>query len=653
MTLATPDLCRDIALIRWYQTNLQAQGLKMMNRVPRQSNPTRRVIAYAIALSTAVLATCVSAYGAPSHAIAMHGEPDLPSDFTHFPYAEPDAPRGGMVTYGLPGTFNSVNPFILQGDGVRGLNDLELGMNVYEPLMARSYDEAFTLYPLIAESVETDEDRTFIEFQLNPKAAFSDGEPVRPEDVIFTFDLLAAEGHPRYKRLRDKITKIEKTGPNGVRFSLDPEQRDRELPLIIAMMVVLPQHAIDPEEFGKSTLEPIIGTGPYILSEIQPGVRVTLTKNPDYWGRDLPSKRGFDNFDRIRIVYFRDATARFESFKKGEVDIQIEESAYASSDPARWERRYDFPRALSGEVQKSVFQSQLPSGMRGIVFNTRRPPFDDPNVRRALVNLFDFDWINRNIFNDAYKRIGSYWDNSILNSQTEPASEAQRTLLKPFQSQIPPEIMAGEWTPPKSDGTGRDRGFVRHALGLFQDAGYELKGRRLVSEDGRPLTFELLIDGSDGELIGLAWQKTLALLGIELNLRKVDTAQYFERRKRFDYDAIIHFYSSSLSPGVEQVGRWSSLSANAEGSFNFAGASDPAIDALIDAMLAARTEEDFHAAVKAYDRVLLSGFYVVPFYYLDEQRVGHDADLKYPDETSLYGVQLPTWWRESANGAAE
>ncbi len=599
-------------------------------------------------IAAAMAAAAVPVEAAPAHAIAMHGEPALPPDFSHFPYANPDAPKGGTITYGLPGAFNSVNPFIIQGDGVRGLNDLELGMNVYEPLMARSYDEPFTLYPLIAKSIDTDEERSFVAFELDPRAAFSDGEPVRPEDVIFTFDLLAEKGSPRYKRLREKITKIEKTGEHGVRFTLDPTLRDRELPLIIAMMAVLPEHAIDPESFGKSTLEPIIGTGPYILSDVRPGERITLTRDPDYWGKDLPSKRGFDNFDKIRIAYFRDQTARFESFKKGDIDVQIEASPYASADPARWTKRYDFPRAVSGEVKKSVFQSDLPSGMRGVVFNTRRAPFDDPKVRRALVNLFDFDWINRNIFDNAYTRIGSYFDNSVLNSQRAPATEPEKALLAPYADRLLPEIMEGEWRPPSSDGTGRDREFIRHALDLFEEAGYKLEGRRLVGPDGTPLTFEFMIDGNDGEMIGLAWQKTLALLGVELNLRKVDTAQYFERRKRFDYDAIVHFYSSSLSPGAEQLGRWSSQAADAEGSFNFAGAKNPAIDALIDAMLTAKTEEAFRTAVRAYDRVLLSGFYVVPFYYLEEQRVAHDADLAYPERTSLYGVQLPTWWRKSA-----
>ncbi|WP_371872914.1 extracellular solute-binding protein [Notoacmeibacter sp. MSK16QG-6] len=603
-----------------------------------------------ISMAAAICVTLVSSpvFAEPSHAIAMHGEPALPADFDHFPYANPDAPKGGKVTYGLPGTFNSVNPFIIQGDGVRGLNDLEVGMNVFEPLMARSYDEPFTLYPLIAESVETDAERSFVEFQIDPRAAFSDGKPVRPEDVMFTFDLLAEKANPRYKRLRDKISKMERAGERGVRFTLDPELRDRELPLIIAMMPVLPEHAIDPENFDKSTLEPIIGTGPYTLSEVRPGERVTLTRNPDYWGKDIPSKKGFDNYDQIQIVYYRDQTARFESFKKGEIDIQIEQSPFANSDPARWAKRYDFPRAISGDVKKSTFESALPSGMRGIVFNTRRPPFDDPKVRRAIVNLFDFDWINRNIFDNAYVRIGSYFDNSVLNSQEAPASEAEKALLAPYSDQLLPEILAGQWTPPSSDGTGRDRDFVRNALSLFEDAGYKLEGRQLVGPTGEPLSFELMIDGSDGEMIALSWQKTLALLGIRLNLRKVDTAQYFERRKRFDYDALIHFYSSSLSPGAEQIGRWSSVAADAEGSFNFAGAKDPAVDAMIDAMLAAKTQEEFRAAVHAYDRVLLSGFYVVPFYFMSEQRVAHDADLAYPQKTALYGFQLPTWWRQSA-----
>lgn len=589
-----------------------------------------------IAFAVAFLAGMATGKAEPSHAIAMHGEPALPTDFEHLPYANPDAPKGGSVDYAVQGSFDSLNPFIIQGSAARGTLDLDFGYNVFESLMQRSYDEPFTLYPLIAKTVETDEERSFVEFTLDERARFSDGEPITADDVIFTFKLLRDKGFPRYKRTVDKIARMEKVGDNGVRFTFG--EGDRELPLILGLMPVLPEHATDAETFEKSTLKPMIGSGPYTVDAVRPGELLVLKRNPDYWAKDIPSKRGFDNYDEVRINYFRDENALFEAFKKGLVDVHVENNS------GRWTGEYDFPAVTSGDIVKDTFESGLPSGMYGFVMNTRRPVFQNRNLRAALAMLFDFEWANRNLFDGAYTRTKSYFDGSELSSQEQPASDAEKALLAPFPDAVEPEIMQGTWAPPVSDGSGRDREFLRNGFEALKKAGYAMQGGKLVGPDGRPLAFEIMLRAKGGEELALAWQRTLARLGIEASLRSVDAAQYQQRLLSFDYDVILHSYPSSLSPGVEQIGRWGSASREAQGSWNFAGAADPALDAMIDALLNARQRDEFIDAVRAYDRVLLSGAYVVPLYHRDEKWVARWKHIRHPDQAPLYGYQLQSWW---------
>ncbi len=567
----------------------------------------------------------------------MHGEPALPPDFEHFTYADPEAPKGGTIDYAVQGTFDSLNPFIIQGSGARGILDLTFGYNVYDSLMLRSYDEPFTMYPLLAKSVETDEDRTFVEFTLDERARFSDGEPVTPEDVMFTFELLRDKGFPRYATTVNKIAKMEKVGDNGVRFTF--AQGDRELPLILALMPVLPKHATNADNFDKSTLKPMIGSGPYTVDEVRPGELVTLKRNPDYWARDIPSKRGFDNYDEIRLNYFRDENAMFEAFKKGLIDVHIENNS------GRWAAEYDFPAVTSGKVVKETFDSGLPSGMYGFVMNTRRPVFQDAGTRKALTGLFDFEWANQNLFSGVYTRTKSYYDGSELSSYGHPASEAERALLAPFPDAVAPQIMAGEWKPPVSDGTGRDRTLLKQGFEALKKAGYEMKDRKMIGPDGKQLSFEIMLKSKGGEELALAWQRTLASLGVQATLRSVDAAQYQQRLLTHDYDVILMTYPSSLSPGVEQVGRWGSASKDAQGSWNYAGVADPAVDAMIDAMLQARERGDFVDAVRALDRTLLTGAYVVPLYHRDEQWVARWSRIAHPDAVPLYGYQMQTWWQ--------
>jgi peptide/nickel transport system substrate-binding protein len=577
------------------------------------------------------------AWAQPSHAIAMHGEPALPSDFKHMPYANPDAPKGGSVNYAWIGTFDSINPFIVQGSGARGSMDLVFGNNVFDTLMMRSADEPFTLYPLLAKSVETDEERSFVEFTLDERAKFSDGERVKPEDVIFTYDLLADKGYPRYAVTASKVAKVEKIGERGVRFTF--KQPDRELPLILGLFPVLPSHAIDADTFDRSTLKPMIGSGPYRLDSVRPGDSLVFRRNPDYWARDIPTKRGFDNYDSITLTYFRDENAMFEAFKKGLVDVFIDENS------GRWASQYDFPAVTRGDIVRETIKTRLPSGMLGIVLNTRRPVFQDVKLRAALVDLFDFEWANRTLFSGAYTRTKSFFDNSDLSTAGRPASEREKAMLAQFPDAVSPEIMAQGWTPSVSNGTGLDRDFMRKGFEKLKAAGYVLKNGRMTAPDGTPVRFEIMLKGTENQQVAVAYQQTLAKLGIAVTIRSVDSAQFIERQKDYDFDAMFFNYTASLSPGVEQIGRWGSAGRETRSTFNYAGAADPAVDSLIEELLDAETREEFTEAVRAYDRVLLSGAYVVPLYFKPEQWIAHWSYIVRPDTIPLQGAQLPTWWR--------
>jgi peptide/nickel transport system substrate-binding protein len=596
----------------------------------------RHLLSALLSVGLFMVAAISDAAAEPKHAIAMQGEPALPADFSYFPYANPDAPKGGTINYAWPGTFDSVNPFIVQGSGARGSLDLIFGYNVFDSLMQRSSDEPFTLYPLLAKTVETDEERSFVEFTLDERARFSDGEPVTPEDVLFTIELLRDKGYPRYGVTAEKIARMEKIGERGIRLTF--KEPDRELPLILGLLPILPKHATDAENFDKSTLKPLIGSGPYRLESVRAGESLIFKRNPDYWAKDLPSKRGFDNYDEIRLSYYRDENAMFEAFKKGLVDVFIEENS------GRWANDYDFPAVARGDVVKETFQTELPSGMFSFVMNSRRPTFKDPRLRDALISLFDFEWANRNLLSGAYARTKSFYDNSELSSFGRPASDGERKLLAPFPDAVTPEIMANGWKPPTSDGTGRDRAFLKIGFDKLKAAGYAIEDGRLTGPDGAPLSFEIMLKARENEQLAIAWQQTLQMVGIDVSIRSVDAAQYQQRMINYDFDVITFMYGSSLSPGVEQVARWGSASRDAQGTFNYAGVANPAVDAMIDAIINARSRTEFVDAVRAYDRVLLSGAYLVPLYFKPVQWVAHWKRISRPETVPLYGSQLPTWW---------
>ncbi len=599
-------------------------------------------LGFAIVASTIVMGPVAAE---PSHGIAMRGAPALPADYTHFPYANPDAPKGGTLTYGVYGTFDDLNPFDLQSirTGARGLWDPVFGNLVFETLLKRSRDESFTEYGLLAEKVELPDDRKWIEFHMHPKAKFSDGVAVKVSDVLFTFNLLKEKGRPPYSSRMKAVEKMEQTGERSIKLWFN-ERASRETPMLFGLMPVLPEHATDVDGFGKSTIKPPIGSGPYTVSQVKPGERISYQRNSDYWAKDLPVQRGFFNFDTIRVDYYRSAQAQFEGFKKGLFDV------YPENSPSKWRTAYDFSAANDGRIVKEEFKNKTPSGMLGFVFNTRRDQFKDRQVRKALAMLFDFEWANANLFFGAYQRTSSYWQDSHLSSMGQPASAGELKLLEPFPGVVLPEVMDGSYRAPKSDGSGVDRKMLRSALSLLRKQGFVIQDGKLVDGSGKQLSFELLIAGDAGisgqdiERLALSYKQSAAKLGIEVNIRLVDDAQYQARKGTFDFDMTVVRYSSSLSPGAEQIFRWGSRSQNMEGSFNFAGTAEPALDATIDAMLGARSEDEFTDAVRAYDRVLISGHYVVPLYHLGERRIARWKRISRPDQTSLYGPKFPTWW---------
>ena len=579
----------------------------------------------------------------PMHAIAMHGKPALPADFDHFPYADPKAPEGGAITYGVVGTFDSLNPFVLKGmrTTARGLWDPQYGSLVFEPLMLRSADEPFTLYGLLAKSVEMDDDRTYIQFNLDSRARWSDGMPVTADDVIFTFELLRDHGRPPFSNRLKKVAKMEKVGDNSVRFTFTKDA-DREFPLLLALSPVLPKHAIDPEKFEQSGLTQMIGSGPYLFDKVSPGEKIVYKRNPSYWANDLPSMRGLANYDRITINYYLQDQTLFEAFKKGDVDL------YPDGSPTHWRDSYDFPAVRNGDVVREEFKPKLPSGMFGFVFNTRRPLFQDIRVREALTLAFDFEWIDRNLFGEVYQRTQSFWQNSELSSFGQPASPQELALIGDMKKDIAPRFLDGTYKLPVTDGSGRDRKVLQRAVGLLKDSGYTIRDGKMLDASGHQLSFEIMTQNPDQEKIALAYQRFLSAIGVAASVRSVDDSSYQQRSQSFDFDIIMKSFSSSLSPGLEQVNRWGSQSRDVTGTDSFAGVADPGIDRILTAIVSARDQEGFVAAVRALDRVLLSRYYIIPLYHVAQQWVAHRKNLSHPPMTSLYGYSLPAWWDETA-----
>jgi peptide/nickel transport system substrate-binding protein len=549
------------------------------------------------------------------------------------PYANPDAPKGGRMVQGVLGTFDSLNPFI-----VRGIAVPQMRGYVIESLMARGQDEAFTLYGLLAESVETDDARSFVTFRINPQAQFSDGKPVLAADVLFSWQLLRDKGRPNHRQYYSKVAKAEAPDERTVRFDFGG-QADRELPLILGLMPVLPKHAVNPDTFEETSMAPPLGSGPYTVTGVKPGAAVTLTRNPAYWGRDLPINRGLWNFDEIRLDYYREANTHFEAFKRGLYDFRVE------NEPLRWHDGYTFLAATSGEVIRDSIKTGLPKPSEFLVFNTRRPMFTDIRVRQALTLLFDFEWINRTYFFGLYARSAGFFAGSDLSAYTRAADDRERTLLQPYASNIAANILDGSYRLPVSDGSGRDRPALRTALALLKDAGYVLDNNVLRRQsDKTPLAFEILVTTRDQERIALAYARDLKRAGISANIRSIDAVQFDQRRINFEFDMIQNRWDQSLSPGNEQSFYWGSEAADNPGTRNYMGAKNPAVDAMISAMLEARDHGPFVDAVRAMDRALIAGFYAIPLYYVGEQWIARWNRIERPSTIALSGYLPETWW---------
>jgi peptide/nickel transport system substrate-binding protein len=597
-----------------------------MTRLPRTVVP---------ALLLAALLPVVTV-AEPRHAIAMYGEPELPPDFVSLPYANPDAPKGGRIVMGETGGFDSLNPYILKGRAPWGVQAW-----VFETLMGRNWDEPFSLYGLLAESIETGPDREWVEFTLRPEARFSDGSPVTVEDVIWSMETLAEEGLPRYQNAWEKIADVEQTGERSVRFAFNAA--DSELPLIIGLRPILKKADWDGVAFAESSLRVPVGSGPYTVGAFEPGRFVEFERDPDYWGRTLAFNRGQHNFDTIRTEYYVDAGVLFQAFTAGELSVYREASA------AKWRSDYGFPAAASGAVVKTEIPHGRPSGMEGFVFNTRRPVFADWRVRDALMHAFNFEFVNATLNGGGLPRRTSYFANSGLAMGEGPAEGRVRELLEPFAATLAPDALDA-YALPVSDGSPRNRANMRRAAALLAEAGWSVRDGQLRNGSGEPFAFRILLQQGQSEAAASIFVDALRQLGITATVQLADQAQYNERRSAYDYDMIINTWNMSLSPGNEQMLYWGRAGVSEPGTRNYPGVDSPAAEAMIARMLETRDETEFVAAARALDRVLTTGRYVIPFWFSDVSYIAHKAELRYPERLPVYGDWIgwlpDVWWRE-------
>jgi microcin C transport system substrate-binding protein len=581
----------------------------------------------------------------PAHAIAMHGKPKFGPDFTHFDYVNPDAPKGGSQVTDARGTFDSLNPFILPGTPA-GVG------RIYETLMVSSVDEAFTLYCLLCETVETPDDRSWAEFTLREDVRWHDGEPISVDDVIFSFNALRDKGRPFYRFYYGSVADVAQTGPRKVRFTFGGDLNP-ELPLIIGQLTILPKHYWDTRDFGKTTLEPPLGSGAYRVSDVKPGRSLTFERVPDYWGKDHPTQVGSNNFDKIRVDYFRDRTIAREAFKGDNTDLWVENSA------KEWATAFDVPAVRDGRIIKEDFPHDRTAGMQGFVFNTRKPMFENRLVRKALTLAWDFEWYNKNLAYDAYVRTNSYFDNSELGSRglLNAAGTEEREILERFRGQLPDEIYTQIYTTPKTDGSGARgiRNNLREARKLLEDAGWVIRDGILVNaQTGSPFNFEILLVQPTFERMALPFARNLERLGIIANVRLVDPAQYQNRTDSRDFDMIIGSWGQSQSPGNEQREFWSTRAATAAGSRNLVGVEDPVIDELIELVISAPSRESLVQRTRALDRALLWGHYVIPQFHLPVDRIAFWDKFGRPEKIPLLGeaTNLSAWWVDPAKEAA-
>lgn len=575
------------------------------------------------------------------HGIAMHGDLKYGPDFKHFDYVNPAAPKGGTMRQAVAGTsFDSFNGFIVKGVAAAAIG------RIYDTLMVGSADEPFSMYGLLAESVSTAADRSWVEFKLRPNARWHDGKPVTVDDVIWTFKTLQQKGHPYFRAYYAAVAAAEKTGERSLRFTFKPGE-NRELPLILGQLPVLPKHSWESRDFEKSTLEPPLGSGAYKIGAFDAGRSVTYERVADYWGKDLPVNVGRDNFDTVRYDYYRDDTVIVEALKADQYDFRLENS---SKD---WATAYNLPVVRNGVLKKEAIPNNRPQGMQGYAFNARRGFFKDPRVREALAYALDFEWTNKTLFYGAYTRNRSYFDNSELAATGLPGP-AELAILEPYRKQLPPEVFTREYNPPATDGSGKIRKNLGKAIKLLDQAGWKIdeKTRLLThAESGETMSFEILLVQPLFERVTLPFAKNLERLGIKASVRTVDTAQYQRRTDHFDFDMIVNRVPQSDSPGNEQLGYWSSKFANDPGAQNVIGIADPVIDKLVEAVIAAPDRATLVASTRALDRALQWGHWTIPHWYIATDRVLYWDKFGRPAITPAQGIQPDTWWLDAEKAA--
>lgn len=591
-----------------------------------------------LALAGALLCLLPSTTSA-EHAIAMHGQPLYGPEATHFGYVNPDAPKGGSLVLGRTGSFDSLNPFIVRGSAADGRR------LTHQSLLARGYDEPFTLYGLIAEDVSSPEDRGSVSFRLRPGARFHDGSEITVEDVLVTLKTLRDEGRPNHRFYYSQVAEARRDGPRTLTFVFK-DTGNRELPLIMGLMPILSAADLGAREFDRVSLEPLMGSGPYEVSAVDPGRSIAYARIPQHWTESVMAGRGQHNFDEVRYDYYRDDAAMLEAFKADNVDLREE------TDPGRWAQAYDGPGRSAGHYVLTEFAHGRPAGMYAIALNTRRPQFADRRVRAALAYAFDFAWVNKTLYHGAYTRTHSYFENSELAATGKPGPQ-ELALLEPFRDGLPSEVFGTAYLPPGSDGTGRMRRNLRTAQKLLAEAGWHVRELSLVHETtGEPFVFEIMLLRRSNEKLALHLARNLEKLGIRMDVRLVDTSQYQQRTATYDFDAMIYLWDPSLSPGNEQAFYWSSDAADREGTRNYPGIREPAVDAMIARLSDAPDRASLVAAVRAMDRVLQWGHYVIPLFHLKADRVAHWQRFSMPAKPPLYGYRLETWWHDEGKAAA-
>lgn len=598
---------------------------------------------WALACLMAMLGAGAPVSAAPQASLAMHGQAKYPADFDHFDYVNPQAPKGGKLVLGVVGTFDSLNPFVVRGTVPQApAFGLFASAAVYESLMARSWDEPFTLYPLLAQSVDVPEDRSSVTFTLDPRARFSDGSPVTADDVLFSFTTLRDQGRPNHRTYYKKVERAQKIGDRSVYFAFkkNPDGSwDREMPLIMGLMPIMPAHDWADRSFNETTLRPPVASGPYRITKVDPGRSVTLTRNPDYWGVNLAAEKGMYNFDEVRIDFYRDDSIALQAFKAGAFDLRRE------ADPKKWAKAYDGPAVRDGRLKLRTFPHHRTEAATAFIFNTRRPLFKDENLRAAMSLAFDFGWINRTLFQGLYKRTRGFFPNSELEARGLPTGD-EKKILESYKDRLSLSVFNESVTPPADDGSeDMRRDQLLRAANLLKEGGYVVRDGKLFSPQNEPVAFEIMLSDPAQEKVALEWARGLKRLGIDAHVRTVDSAQYQARLNSFDYDVTAGRWFNSLSPGNEQTFFWSCAAAKQNGSRNYVGVCDPVVDALAAAIPAARTREELVATTRALDRVLMDGHYVVPLYHLGDDLVAYwTAKVAYPSETPTYGPILESWW---------